>query len=117
MDRLTHVVAVMFLRACPWVEPVIAWLVNVTILFSQFINVVFHAGSPYEMLSSRAWRQRQYSTYWKAWQVFPDHYSPLGFWRFPHMTHCESCYWAEAGRIKQNAFRSPEQPDFRKWYR
>ena len=111
MDRLTHVVAVMFLWAGPWVEPVIAWLVNVTILFSQFINVVFHAGSPYEMLSSRAWRQAPESWYWLTIQIALDYFTPLAWWRFDNMTHCESCYWAEAGRVKQQSFNVHHKAD------
>lgn len=75
----------------------IQYIVNWAILGSHIVNTLL-GGYPYEMLSARCWRLRNYSPF-KELRYFLDEWAwPLSKWRHPGMTHCESCYYDERKR-------------------
>ena len=87
-----------------WLGVLSSYLTRVAILSSQAFNTLI-GGSPYEMTSSRAWRLRNDYIFWKFIQLFLDNVPPLSWWRYPDMTHCESCFYAENSRFHSEIFK------------
>ena len=81
----------------------INYFVCVAILISHIINVVFFAGSPYQMLCSRCYEKHRDSKFWFYLMVFFDNLWPLSVWTTPGMKHCESCYYQEKIRCRHSS--------------
>ena len=67
------------------------YITNVLIGFDQFINTIF-LGFPDETISSRAWRCKDASSFWKVMRKFIE----LLF--FFQQQHCFKAYLAEINR-------------------
>lgn len=67
------------------------YIINILITFDQFINVLF-LGQPDETISSRAWRCKDVSSFWRFMRKFID----LLFFFQPQ--HCFKAYLAELNR-------------------
>ena len=67
------------------------YILNLLISFDQFINVLF-LGQPDETISSRAWRCKDVSSFWKVMRRSID----LLF--FFQKEHCFNAYLAELER-------------------
>ena len=67
------------------------YIINILVAFDQFINVLF-SGQPDETISSRAWRCKDVSSFWKVMRKFID----LLFFFQPQ--HCFKAYLAELNR-------------------
>lgn len=67
------------------------YIINLLVAFDQFINVLF-SGQPDETISSRAWRCKDVSSFWKVMRKFID----LLFFFQPQ--HCFKAYLAELNR-------------------
>lgn len=67
------------------------YITNVLIGFDQFINVLF-LGQPDETISSRAWRCKDVSSFWRFMRKFID----LLFFFQPQ--HCFKAYLEELNR-------------------
>ena len=67
------------------------YIINILIAFDQFINVLF-LGQPDETISSRAWRCKDVSSFWKVMRRVID----LLF--FFQQQHCFNAYLAELER-------------------
>ncbi len=67
------------------------YIINLLVAFDQFINVLF-LGQPDETISSRAWRCKDVSSFWKVMRKFID----LLFFFQPQ--HCFKAYLAELNR-------------------
>ena len=67
------------------------YIINILVAFDQFINVLF-LGQPNETISSRAWRCKDVSSFWKVMRKFID----LLF--FFQQQHCFKAYLAELNR-------------------
>ena len=67
------------------------YIINILVAFDQFINVLF-LGQPDETISSRAWRCKDVSSFWKVMRKFID----LLFFFQPQ--HCFKAYLAELNR-------------------
>ena len=67
------------------------YLLNILISFDQLVNVLF-LGQPDETISSRAWRCKDVSSFWKVMRKFID----LLFFFQPQ--HCFKAYLAEINR-------------------
>ena len=67
------------------------YLLNILISFDQLVNVLF-LGQPDETISSRAWRCKDVSSFWKVMRKFID----LLF--FFQQQHCFKAYLAEINR-------------------
>ena len=67
------------------------YFINILIAFDQFINVLF-LGQPDETISSRAWRCKDVSSFWKVVRRFID----LLF--FFQKEHCHKAYLVELER-------------------
>ena len=67
------------------------YLLNILISFDQFVNVLF-LGQPDETISSRAWRCKDVSSFWRFMRKFID----LLFFFQPQ--HCFKAYLAELNR-------------------
>ena len=67
------------------------YIINLLIAFDQFINVLF-SGQPDETISSRAWRYKDVSSFWRFMRKFID----LLFFFQPQ--HCFKAYLAELNR-------------------
>ena len=67
------------------------YIINILIAFDQFINVLF-LGQPDETISSRAWRCKDVSSFWKVMRRVID----LLF--FFQKEHCFKAYLAELNR-------------------
>lgn len=67
------------------------YLLNILISFDQLVNVLF-LGQPDETISSRAWRCKDVSSFWRFMRKFID----LLFLFQPQ--HCFKAYLAELNR-------------------
>ena len=67
------------------------YIINLLVAFDQFINVLF-SGQPDETISSRAWRCKDVSSFWRFMRKFID----LLFFFQPQ--HCFKAYLAELNR-------------------
>ena len=67
------------------------YIINILIAFDQFINVLL-LGQPDETISSRAWRCKDVSSFWKVMRMSID----LLF--FFQKEHCFNAYLAELER-------------------
>lgn len=67
------------------------YLLNILISFDQLVNVLF-LGQPDETISSRAWRCKDVSSFWRFMRKFID----LLFFFQPQ--HCFKAYLAELNR-------------------
>ena len=67
------------------------YIINLLVVFDQFINVLF-SGQPDETISSRAWRCKDVSSFWRFMRKFID----LLFFFQPQ--HCFKAYLAELNR-------------------
>ena len=67
------------------------YIINLLVAFDQFINVLF-SGQPDETISSRAWRCKDASSFWRFMRKFID----LLF--FFQQQHCFKAYLAELNR-------------------
>ena len=67
------------------------YIINLLVAFDQFINVLF-LGQPDETISSRAWRCKDVSSFWKVMRKFID----LLFFFQPQ--HCFKAYLAELNK-------------------
>ena len=67
------------------------YIINLLVAFDQFINVLF-SGQPDETISSRAWRCKDVSSFWRFMRKFID----LIFFFQPQ--HCFKAYLAELNR-------------------
>ena len=59
------------------------YLINILISLDQFLNVLF-LGQPDETISSRAWRCKDSSSFWKFMRKLID---TLFFWQKDHCYH------------------------------
>lgn len=82
---------------------IMQYFVNVAILVSHVVNVLFFAGSPYQMLCSRCYENHRESRFWFYLMVFFDNLWPLSVWTTPGMKHCESCYYQEKNRCRNHS--------------
>ena len=67
------------------------YILNILIAFDQFVNVLF-LGKPDETISSRAWRCKDTSSFWKFMRKLID---TIFFWQ---KDHCYNSFIAEVER-------------------
>ena len=65
---------------------------NILIAFDQFVNVLF-LGQPDETISSRAWRCKDSSSFWKLMRKLID---TIFFWQKDH------CYYSFIAEVERH---------------
>ena len=68
------------------------YLLNILISFDQLVNVLF-LGQPNETLSSRAWRCKDVSSFWKFMRKLID---TIFFWQKDH------CYYSFIAEVERH---------------
>lgn len=68
------------------------YILNILIAFDQFVNVLF-LGQPDETISSRAWRCKDVSSFWRFMRKLID---MLFFWQKDH------CYYSFIAEVERH---------------
>lgn len=68
------------------------YIINLLVAFDQFINVLF-LGQPDETISSRAWRCKDSSSFWKFMRKLID---TIFFWQKDH------CYYSFIAEVERH---------------
>ena len=68
------------------------YFINILISFDQFVNVLF-LGQPDETISSRAWRCKDSSSFWKFMRKLID---TIFFWQKDH------CYYSFIAEVERH---------------
>lgn len=68
------------------------YIINILVAFDQFVNVLF-LGQPDETISSRAWRCKDSSSFWKFMRKLID---TIFFWQKDH------CYYSFIAEVERH---------------